>query len=271
MLHGVMRGQGGQAMSEFLAAMALFVPLLLGVIYIGKYSDMKHEAIQASRYAAFERALDPSSVNEADPVLVEETRARFFREGSYNSGKLAYDDTTASMNPSGTLDPVWYQLNGDPMLSKYSDVAVNLGPSQKVDDIALAAVDVANGLFFGLNGNGQFQADVQVTPAKITSFAPLSNLNLTITASTVVVGDAWNAGGASSVSSRLSGGSLPGGAVPIKAAGSTILNIVDTVLQPFYWAFAGDSGPALGCVRPDVVPASDTASNANYGPGDTCY
>ena len=50
--------QRGQAMSEFIAAMALFVPLVLGVIYIGKYSDIKHQAIQASRYAAMERALD---------------------------------------------------------------------------------------------------------------------------------------------------------------------------------------------------------------------
>jgi|HubBroStandDraft_6_1064221.scaffolds.fasta_scaffold238087_2 hypothetical protein len=261
------RYQRGQAMSEFIVAMAVFAPLLLGLAYIGKYSDIKHQAIQASRYAAFERALDPSSGHESDAVIAEETRARFFMDGALNQGRLA--STTASTATSATLNPLWGQMNGDPMLNNYSDIAVNLGAPQKVDSTYLAPVDLANGLYFGLNTNGQFQADVQVSPANIASFAPLSNVNLQFTASTVVVGDSWNAGGASSVASRLSGGSLPGGAIPVKAV-PALDTIVNTVLLPFYEAFAGDTGPTLGCIRPDVVPAN-TAPGASYGPGDQCY
>lgn len=269
--HGLTRFQRGQAMSEFVAAMALFLPLLFGLIYIGKYSDIKHETIQASRYAAFERALDPSSTHEPDTVLQEETRARFFMDGSRNQGALV--STTANQATAGTLNPLWGQMNGDPMLQKYSDVAVSFGAEQNVDDVALAPVDAANTLLFGLNSNGQFQANVEVSPANIASFTPLSAVNLKIAASTVVVGNAWNAGGAASVASGLTGGTP--GSMPIRpggvlsAIGSTLLNI-STVLQPFYQAFAGDNGPQLGCIRPDVVPAN-TAPGAKYQPGDTCY
>ncbi|TMH76766.1 MAG: pilus assembly protein [Betaproteobacteria bacterium] len=76
--------QRGQAMSEFVVAMIAFVPLVLGVIYIGKYSDIKHQAIQASRYAAFERALDPHK-HEGGTTVQDETVARFFRDGGQHT------------------------------------------------------------------------------------------------------------------------------------------------------------------------------------------
>jgi Flp pilus assembly protein TadG len=272
MSHASTRYQRGQAMSEFVAAMALFLPLLLGLIYVGKYSDIKHQTIQASRFAAFERALDPSKAHESDTVLQEETRARFFMDESTNQGALV--STTNNQATAGTLNPLWSQMNGDPMLDNYTNVALTYGAEQKVDDATLAPVDAANTLLFGLNSNGQFQANVEVSPPNIASFGPLSAVNLKIAASTVVVGDAWNAGGAASVASRLTGGTpgsmpiRPGG--PVSSIVSTILNISNTVLQPFYQALAGDSGPQLGCIRPDVVPAN-TAPGANYQPGDTCY
>lgn len=272
MSHGSTRYQRGQAMSEFLAAMALFLPLLFGLMYIGKYSDIKHQTIQASRYAAFERALDPSKAHEPDTVLQEETRARFFMDESRNQGALV--STTNNQATAGTLNPLWSQVNGAPMLDNYSNVAVSFGAEQNVDDVALAPVDAANTLLFGLSSNGQFQANVEVSPPNIASFGPLSAVNLKIAASTVVVGDAWNADGAANVASRLTGGTpgsmpmRPGGL--LSAIGSTLLNISNTVLQPFYQAFAGDNGPQLGCIRPDVVP-DPTAPGAKYQPGDTCY
>jgi len=259
-------------MSEFVAAMALFLPLLVGLIYIGKYSDIKHQTIQASRYAAFERALDPSKAHEPDAVLQEETRARFFMDESRNQGALV--STTNNQPTAATLNPLWGQLNGAPMLDNYSNVAVSFAAEQPVDDATLAPVDAANTLLFGLNRNGQFQANVEVSPPNIASFNPLSAVNLKIAARTVVVGNAWNAGGAASVASRLHGG-VPG-SMPIRPGGpvsaiiSTILDVSNTILQPFYEALAGDTGPQLGCIRPDVVPAN-TAPGARYQPGDTCY
>ena len=269
---GLTRYQRGQAMSEFVAAMALFLPLLIGLIYIGKYSDIKHQTIQASRYAAFERALDPSKAHEPDTLLQEETRARFFMDESRDQGALV--STTNNQPTAATLNPLWGELNGAPMLDNYSNVAVSFGAEQPVDDATLVPVDAANALLFGLNRNGQFQANVEVSPPNIASFNPLSAVNLKIAARTVVVGDGWNAGGAASVASQLHGG-IPG-SMPIRPGGpvsgiiGTLLHISNTILQPFYAALAGDTGPQLGCIRPDVVPA-DTAPGARYQPGDTCY
>src|SRR5262245_24100839 len=93
--------QRGQAMSEFIAAMALFIPLVFGVIYIGKYADIKHQAIQASRYAAMQRALDPRR-NRSDAAIQNETVARFFRDGGRHG--IARDDK-ATGPTAGDLNP----------------------------------------------------------------------------------------------------------------------------------------------------------------------
>ncbi len=278
MLNLATRYQGGQAMSEFIVAMALFLPLFVGMVYVGKYADIKHQAIQASRYAAFEQALDPRSQHESAnnaSVLIEETKARFFTDGSRNSGKIGFQDTTAQLSTSGTLNPVWNELDGTPMIANYADVSVTLKNSS-LDDLVLKPVDVANSTFFNLDGNGQFEADVEVSPANIAHFAPFSNINLKIGATTVVAGDAWNAAGAADVASTITNGTLPGGAVPARALGK-VQSLINTLLQPLFYLFAGDLfsptknfTPQIGCIRPDVTP-SGTAPGANYQPGDTCY
>ncbi len=85
------RFQQGQAMTEFVIAMAVVVPLALGVIYVGKYQDVKYSAIQASRYTAFERVFDPSSAHKNATVLAEETRERFFTDPTQNNqGAVAF-------------------------------------------------------------------------------------------------------------------------------------------------------------------------------------
>ena len=45
----------GQATVEFRVALRVMVPLFFGMHYFARYSDVKHSAIQASRYMDFER------------------------------------------------------------------------------------------------------------------------------------------------------------------------------------------------------------------------
>jgi hypothetical protein len=270
----VIKRQRGQAMSELAAAMALFLPLALGVIYVGKYSDIKHQAIQASRYAALERALDPHS-HESATAVQNETVARFFRDGGQHA--IGFEDQ-ASGSTRNDENPVWAQVNGDPMIGQYPDVSVAFS-SQPINNSStlLTPMDLAAKMYSGLNpGVSAVEADVSVKVANIAHFSPLNNINLSIGATTVVASDPWNAGGAQDVANHFPSSPFPPPAVPMKVAG-TLLNlpVVGPLLNTLVKFFVDTGMPELGCVKPDVVP-DYVAQGASYDSTSTsgnnqCY
>jgi Flp pilus assembly protein TadG len=237
------RRQRGQAMTEFVAAMALFIPLFLGLIYVFKYNDIKHQAIQASRYAAMERALDPS-----DGAVETHTRARFFRDGK---NAITANDN-ASEPTAGDENPNWDQLNGTPMLNSYSDVAVSF-KATPVDSPWLTVPNAGASMFSGLQTGFGTQADVNVPLANVADFAPLSNIGMTIHATTVIAGDTWSGGGPAEVASHFTWKTNTGKAM------TWANNAAFTLL---FDAFAG-SAPVWGCIKPDIVPET-VAPGASY-------
>jgi hypothetical protein len=241
----VERSQCGQAMIEFVAAMALFVPLFLGLIYVFKYNDIKHQAIQASRYAAMERALDPH-----DGAVQTHTVARFFRDGS-KSGITANDEATEST--AGDENPNWDQQNGTPMLSSYSDVTVSL-TDPSIDSPNLSQVDAEANNFSGLATGFGTQANVTVPLANVADFAPLSSMGVTLHATTVIAGNTWSGGGPADVGSHFSSALTNPGKAMVWANNPVFTTLFD--------AFAG-SAPVWGCVKPDVVPGT-AAPGAKY-------
>ena len=262
------RSQRGQAITEFIAAMAVFLPLFFGIVYVAKFADIKHQAIQASRYAAFERALDPLGRQETDPVLEEETRARFFTDGSLNQGKIGFQDNTSGLATNGTMNPLWYALDGTPLVQTYSDPSTGVRvtiASNSMDIGDFTPINEGGQVFFdNLNRNGQVQADVEVPIANIAHLpALLSNLNVAVAARTVVAGDAWNSGGSQDVADHQTLRSDMGKNPALKG--------LQALLIPFAAVFSDTpAGPQFGCLRPDVVPGQ-TAPGANYQPGDQCY
>lgn len=259
------QSQRGQATTEFLAAMAVFVPLFFGIIYVGKIADIKHQAIQASRYAALERALDPLPPPARMAAQEEAIRARFFTDGSRNGGALANNDSTSGLQTDGTMNPLWYEINGTPLLQSYADpsTGVRITVSANSMDIgAFTAINEAGRPFDHLNRDGQMQADVEVPIADIAHLpAPLNALNLKVAARTVMAGDTWSGGGSQEVASQQTWLTDMGKDPATQALG--------LVLAPFAAVFS-DSAPQFGCVRPDVVP-DQTAQNANYQADDPCY
>jgi len=241
----VERSQCGQAMVEFVAAMALFIPLFLGLIYVFKYNDIKHQAIQASRYAAMERALDPT-----DAAVQNDTVARFFRDGS-KSGITAHDKATEST--AGDENPNWDQQNGTPMLSSYSDVAVSFA-DPSIDSANLSQVNAEASKFSGLTTSFGTRADVTVPLANVADFAPLSSIGVSIHATTVIAGNAWSGGGPADVGSHFSS--------PLINPGKALAWANNPVFTTLFDAFAG-SAPVWGCVKPDVVPGT-AAPGAKY-------
>lgn len=248
--------QRGQSTAEFVAAMALFLPLAMGIIYAGKYADIKHQAVQASRYAALERAMDPNRM-ESDQIVQNETVARFFPDaGKHNIG--LEDQATAAT--AGDENPNWNQLNGDPMIGKYADITVAIN-GKSLDSTFLAPIDAsASTQFKKLSSGTGIEADVEVPIANIAHFLPLSNINIKVGATTVMAGDPWNAGGASNVNDHIGIA-----AVPAKAyTADPLFGPLQTLLQDLlYQPLSGTDGPQFGCVKPDVVPQG-VAPNASY-------
>jgi hypothetical protein len=263
-----MKSQRGQAMTEFVAAMALFIPLIMGVIYVFKYGDIKHQAIQASRYAAMERALDPHA-QESDTVIKDEAIARFFSDGGQHALK---PNEKPAASTDGDENPNWGQLNGDPMLGPdYGAISVTLS-AKSLDSTALAAVDTFLKLpgpakpFNGINAGFGTEADVEVPVANVSGFPWLSN-NLKIAATTVIAGDPWNGGGAADVANHFAIGSVPGRAL------GWLVNKIPGHDQLFEW-LAGATAPVFGCVKPDVVPNQQQnagAYGAQYNPENDPY
>ena len=92
------RLQRGQSTTEFLVALIALVPIFLAVVYAGRYSDAHQAAVQASRYVAFQRALQPSTTALPDSKLIDQARARFFARRDLNNGLLRSDDSAGSMD-----------------------------------------------------------------------------------------------------------------------------------------------------------------------------
>lgn len=236
------RRQRGQAMSELIAACALLLPLLLAIIYIGKYADVKSAAIQASRYAAFERALDPAAAHKPAPVLVEEARARFFTNGARAGGKIGFQDSTAALGADEWQVPLWRTVSGKRLLDKYGDVSV------AIDDKALGgkltSVYDQAGKLYKLNKRGLYYANVEVPLVNVAHFEPLKAIDLKLGATTALLGDSWSAGSSDHVKQRLDKSpAIPASFVP--------------AIPGIDWLFTiltDSKGPQFGCVSPDVVP-----------------
>jgi hypothetical protein len=274
------KSQRGQAMTEFVAAMAMFIPLIFGVVYTFKYGDIKHQAVQASRYAAMERALDPH-LHESDQVIRDETVARFFRDGGPN--QITANDKPPS-STSGDDNPNWGQLNGGSMLGNdYSQITVKLS-AKNLDSLALLPVDLVADAplpdllkpFKGLSKGYGTEANVEVPVANITGLPWLGN-SLKIGATTVIAGDPWNAGGAADVAAHLGNGSVPGRAL------KTVTDVLNSIpgINELFDMLAGTKPPQFGCVKPDVVTDAATNNMAVYNssddpnnpsnPNDKCY
>ena len=257
-LHRSLRAQRGQATSEFIAAMALFVPLLFGIVYIGKFGDVKHQAIQASRYLALQRALHPHGL-DGNAALGDKTVARFFRDGGkYKIGQ----NEPATAATAGDTNPNWYDITGKPVINSYGAITANFGSAPSYIAPAVAGLNASTLPFDKLPASPGFTAQVEVPIANIAHFAPLNNANLKIAGKTVMAGDPWNASGAEDVADHLTHG-----AVPAKLGG--ILQKVKKIpgIDTLFQLLAGAPAPDFGCVKADVVPG-DVAQGAKYSPGD---
>lgn len=236
------RLQRGQAAAEMVVAAAFLLPLFLSVVYVARYVDIKQSTVQASRYVAWERALDPNSKRQ-DSDLANEVRTRFFASGNRMSGEINSTNFVAATPASNEYNALWSDQSGNRLLKSFTDVTVVTRDNAVPGKIG----QIVNGVetkAFGLNGKGFISADVEASLQNVAGFDPLAAINLRIGASTSILGDTWGANGANQVTTRIRK------TVPASYLGSA-LDAVSWILTPFESSF---SDFHFGCIAPDVVP-----------------
>jgi hypothetical protein len=247
--------QHGQAMTEFLIASLVLVPLFMGAVYLAKYSDIKHAAIQASRYASMDRAINPQSV-KSNETIRQEAKVRFFtQQEARNAGVLNESDKSFNPDKEKSQIAYWRDLAGKRLIDNFGGVGSNSG-SVRVEfrnsDLGAASkVQEYAGKLFGLPSEGMYAADVEVSLLNIGHFEPLSKIDLKIGATTVFTGNAWNAGGNKDVEDHLTKPSDS----PLKPAVAA-LKLIATPLDWVFGFFENSGGPKLWCINANVVPNS---------------
>ena len=251
--------QAGQATTEFLIALLVMAPMFLGIYYFARYADVKHTAIQASRYVAFERALDPNFHAKSAAQLTEETRARFFVPISQNGGVISFRQNTTSLDPDGNRVPLWSDVAYGRLLKNFSDVSIieaNAGPLNS--GVTVGNLHTKVGKLFGLPAGGVLRAEVTVPLSNVANFDVLSNIDIGLPGATAIGSGVWNASGAKgdgeSVCSRVTPTIFGHYIKPVT-------DVLDILMTPFE-----SSTPDIGRLLPDYVPPGSVSAGKKSVP-----
>lgn len=204
------RSQGGQALSEFLVASLVLVPLFLLLPMIGKYQDISHATLMASRYVAFDAMVRNDSVNSWKPEaqVAQEVRRRFFGD---SKTPIKTDDTGGDFTADRNM--LWVGPSGKPLIEKFDrDVLVTFGPDKGTAHVNGFTSAHDHQAFqgrsrFDLPARGIYNANVTVSLANLPSglkfIEPFDTLNLTVSRTTAVLLDPWAGRSPSAVQGKL--------------------------------------------------------------------
>ncbi|MDR2297643.1 MAG: hypothetical protein LBE30_04780 [Comamonas sp.] len=260
-----LRTESGQATTELLVCMLVLAPMFFGVYYLARYADVKHSAIQASRYVAFERALDPQGQAKTREQLAQEVRARFFLKRNAGEQEIVFRDSPARYQADKNRIALWSDASYRPMLEDFNQVAVverDLGQLSRglVGSLQQKlAVPV-----FGLPQGGVTKAEVTVSLADVTHFDALKGIHVGLPGATAIATGAWNANGSKgsseSTCNRVKRAVLGQYAKPILDLYGTAMSIFER------------NTPDVGRVLPDYVPTGSLQDsggrNVDYGQQD---
>lgn len=248
--------QRGQSLVEFLVAMVFMIPLFLGVYYVGKYADLQQSAVQASRYAAFQRAMQPDESRLPTAEIEDKLRARFFARGDAfgYDGRLASSDSANHLtNPQGQV-VFWRDLAGNPLLRSLGQVTLGF-ESEAITPVAAAANQQGEMLY------GQKNQPIQTANVEVSLVDHLTGRQqpLKIGAATAAMAGAWNAEGSSGVRAGLSSN-------PLRQASDPMIHLVGTAVSAVVWLFETNQ-PVTPCVRVEAVPLDRTSGGSDALPG----
>ncbi len=256
----------GQAITEFVVMCLMMVPLFLAIVYVGKYADTKQTAIEASRYAVWERAVDPASAHKSDTQIQQEMEVRIIGNGGRNNGLLQSTDASVSSSTNDAdYNPLWFDQGHKRMLGKFTDATIVNGiqntsvPTNGTTSGLASAVGSTEAAWLKLDNKGWLRADVNI-PLVNVDFAPLSNINFAAGATTVMYGDAWNAGGSAAVK-QTTERAVPADLLLQNSLFTSAMSLIRTVIG---WIEPSFRNFYPGCVAPDVVPTDRLPKYSSY-------
>ena len=182
--------QSGQAMVEFLISMTLVMSvLLLAIVMLGKFNDIRNRTLMASRYLAWERtvwsdgdamknlASDPSTTEGWSSTyggaalsaskLDSELKGELMQRLMANDGSpLSSTDLKQSGLPA-SRPAMWNDYGGNPLLASSADIAVSTGvasdPATSLNRTALSQWSVATA------SGGQYPAHLSLPASTLRS------------------------------------------------------------------------------------------------------
>lgn len=263
--------QRGQAMVEMIIVSSFIAMIFLAIWYLGKFHDIQASTIQAARYSAWERTVRPPSFG--DSKLEEHTRARLFH---WNTDAFKSADGMGGGSAWGIQSEVWKDHLGEQRLfDKPSDVTVHTISGELPGKAASFIAEVMGTLTESLAAvsggeklpeGGLYTSTVSVKLNNVASLpAPLNDLNLTLTETSSLITDNWDANSPSQVAERtrvFTGVGLFHRITPVIKAASYLL----VPLEPAFRHFEP------GQICPDIVPADRvTGSNLPAYGGAQCF
>jgi hypothetical protein len=263
-------------MVEFLiAATTVLVPLFLAIPLLGKYMDMKATAIQAARYAAWERTVwfggsEWTAGEKDDTSIQREVQQRFFSDTA--TAKLqSTDGGTTGWGGSGPKR-LWRDRAGNPMLVNYDSDVTQATPASAtpgtLNTILDPVVNVINvvdkilGSEFQLHMDSLYTATVsaQVQPTRpvrqvlggtagLETFAAVTPL---FVEKSVIVANGWSANGPDHVKKQVEG--LTPTSVLQRDPVKTVLEVIQYFTAIIAPELMPDHLKLGGEIQPDVVP-----------------
>lgn len=238
--------QQGQSLTELLVVGLVLVPMMLTVPLLGSYMDVAQHTELASRYVTFEGTIhNNNSLHgwKSDAELGTEVRRRFFgrSDAPVKTGDVAG-------NFLADRNPLWKDHRGNALIQDFdADVSVETRRSNK--NVLPAAIYAKGGGVLGgfkLSRENLHHGTVAVSLANVTDLVPFDALNLVISKRGVVLADAWNANGPSTVKNKVEdAGGLAYPIAPLKLLGDTIGQMP---------ALFRDPTMDVGDINPEIVP-----------------
>jgi len=266
----------GQALVEFLiAATLVLIPMFLIVPLLGKYMDMKATAIQAARYAAWERTVwfghaDWSAAQKTDIQIQQEIQRRFFSDAA--TAKLQDADKNSTGWAGSGPKPLWRDRAGNPMLVTYNSNVTQAGVRgetpgliNEVLDPIVSAISFVGGILgaaFVLDMDSLYTSSVNVQTVQTRpirqAFGTMPGLQTfqgvtpLFSEKNVLIANGWSARGSAQVKTQTEG------LTPTSFLQRSPLSDILTIIQWVSVAFAPELNPDNlklgGEVKPDVVP-----------------
>jgi len=268
--------QSGQAMVELvIVAGFVLVPLFLAIPLLGKYLDVRSAAVQASRYAAWERTVwyggDAATgmgwfgaskkwqANEkSDTQIRNELGVRQLSQTGTGDAFSNADRSAGAFK--GDSKMLWQDRSGQKLLANYSDIQNNIGSSLAPGTLNVILDPIANFAStlgpFVLEMNGKYSATVNIKARDIDyDHFLFKNSTANFSEHNVLLANGWNANGPddpakTSVKQQVKG-LTPTSIFDTEFGG---VNIIDVLLNVISIAVPEVSKLDLGKIEPDKVP-----------------